>query len=312
MDKIKQLEKMIGNTPLIEIKYRFQNKTRTAYFKCEWYNLTGSIKDRVALQIIKDARASGALKEGQPIAETSSGNMGIALCGVGAYLGHKVIIHMPRRMSEERKSIMKLYGGELRLVENFREGFEECEKLAQQGEVYLTQQFNNRSNLVAYARCCREIVPKVKSISGFIAGVGTAGTLMGIGEFFKKKWNTPVIVVEPSASSLFSKGYSIGKHKIQGLSDDVIPKLYKPEIVDDIIGVDDDDAIAMAQKLSQKLGLAVGISGGANFLGCVKCGKNKCLSVFPDDNKKYLSTDLARLINTPLVDSIELLGYKVL
>lgn len=311
MDRYKNIEGLIGNTPLIEIKYRYHNVVRTAYFKCEWYNLTGSIKDRVALQIIKDAKKSGKLKNGQDIVEVSSGNMGISLCAVGRYFGHKVRVYMPHNMSDERKKLIRLYGGELCLVESFADGFSECEKMGQDGFVFLSRQFENKSNIKAYHRLCKEVESKVNKISGVVAGIGTSGTLMGIGGYFKP-FGAKVVAVEPSSSSLFSLGYSLGHHKIQGLSDDIIPDLYKADLVDQIVGVSDDDAIAMAQKLSQSLGLAVGISGGANFLGCVKYGKSHCLSVFPDDNKKYLSTDLGNCKSTPLVDSIELISYKTL
>lgn len=312
MDKYKNLAGVIGNTPLIEIKYKYKNTIRSAYFKCEWYNLTGSIKDRVALQIIKDALKSGKLKKGQDIAEVSSGNMAISLCAVGGYLGHNVRVFMPHSMSDERKKLIQLYGGELCLVDSFEEGFCECEKLHKNGVAFLSRQFANQSNVKAYRRLCKEVESKVDKICGVVAGVGTSGTLMGIGGYFKQHCGAKIIAVEPSSSSLFSLGHSLGKHKIQGLSDDIIPDLYKSDLVDNIVGIDDDDAIAMAQKLSQSLGLAVGISGGANFLGCVKYGKSHCLSVFPDDNKKYLSTDLSCSIHTPLVDSISLINYKVL
>lgn len=312
---IKDINKMIGNTPLIDIKYKFNNKILHAYFKCEWYNLTGSIKDRVALQILKDAKKRGELREGQTIAETTSGNMGIALAGVGAKLGHKVIICMPEFMSDERKSLIRLYGAKLILVSSFEEGFEMCAKLSKEG-IYLAKQFENPSNVKAYTVLAKEVekklsLEKIKHISGVVAGVGTSGTLMGLGGYFKKKYRTPIIAVEPSASSLFSTGKSQGHHQIQGLSDNLIPKLYDKTIVDNIIGIGDDEAIAMAQKLGQKLGLSVGISGGANFLACVKYGKNCALSVFPDDSKKYLSTRLSKSVSSSLVDSITLLGYKV-
>ncbi len=312
MDKYKNLAGVIGDTPLVEIEYKYKNITRSAYFKCEWYNLTGSIKDRVALQIIKDGLRSGKLKNGQDIAEVSSGNMGISLCAVGRYFGHKVKVFMPRSMSDERKKLIQLYGGELCLVDSFEEGFCECEKLNENGVAFLSRQFENQSNVKAYRRLCKEVESKVSNICGVVAGIGTSGTLMGIGGYFKRHCGAKIVAVEPSGSSLFSQGRSLGQHKIQGLSDDIIPDLYKSELVDDIISIDDDDAIAMAQKLSQSLGLAVGISGGANFLGCVKYGKSHCLSVFPDDNKKYLSTDLSTPIHTPLVDSIDLINYKVL
>lgn len=310
------LEKLIGNTPLICIKYKFQNRIKHAYFKCEWYNLTGSIKDRVALQILLDAKRKGQLKDGQTIAETTSGNMGIAFAGVGAKLGHKVIICMPKFMSDERKALIKLYGAKLILVSSFAEGFELCNKMEKEG-VFLTRQFENSSNAKAYIRLAKEVEEKLDKkrlnlLSGVVAGVGTSGTLMGLGKYMKNKYNAKVIAVEPSASSLFSTGVSHGHHEIQGLSDNIIPALYQEKSVDQIIGVSDDESIAMAQKLGRVLGLSVGISGGANFVACVKYGKTNTLSVFPDDSKKYLSTRLSKEIKSSLVDDIQLLSYKVL
>lgn len=312
----KGLEKLIGNTPLVDIAYKYKKQIRHAYFKCEWYNLTGSIKDRVALQILKDAKRQGLLKNGQPIAETTSGNMGIAFAGVGAKLGHEVTICMPQFMSEERKNLIRLYGAKLILVSSFEEGFDTCKKLEKEG-VYLTRQFENPSNVKAYIRLAKEVEGKLNknqlsSISGVIAGVGTSGTLMGLGGYMKKKYKTPIITVEPSRAALFSTGASKDHHEIQGLSDNIIPALYNEKIVDEIIGVDDNDAIAMAQKLGRELGLSVGISSGANFVACAKYNKSHTLSVFPDDSKKYLSTRLCDPINTPFVNNVTLIGYKVL
>lgn len=308
----KQLAKMIGNTPLIKIRYKVDNKVMTAYFKCEWYNLTGSIKDRVGLEIIIKAHKCGVLKKGGTIAEVSSGNMGISLCAIGAALGYKVVVFMPKNMSEERKAIMRLYGGDLRLVENFKQGFEECEKLGRNEGVFLSKQFENIANIVAYKKCAREIYSKVPKLQAVVAGVGTSGTLMGLGAFFKQKCHAKIIAVEPSAAPILSGKTALKKHKIQGLSDEIVPKLYDKNIVDDIIGVSDDDAIAMAQKLSRKFGLSVGISGGANFVACASSGVSECLSVFADDNKKYLSTDIVHPICTPFVDKIQLISYEVL
>ncbi len=311
MNNLKEVKKLVGNTPLIAIKYRFNNRVQTSYFKLEWYNLTGSIKDRVALGIIQDAYKTNKLKPGQAIVETTSGNMGISLCAVGKSLGHKVVIFMPKSMSEERKKLLKLYGGELHLSNNFDMAFKEAGEYAKTNDAFLANQFDNQANMLShYNSTAKEIAKKIKNPKKFLAGVGTAGTLMGVGSYLKQQYNTKIIALEPASSKILSNGKTLGKHKLQGLSDDIVPGLYKSEKVDKIISVTDEDAIAMAQKISKELGLGIGISSGANMVGCVLVGG--AISVFTDDNKKYLSTDLSTPCSTSLVDSIELLGYKVL
>ena len=310
MNNIKNL---IGNTPLIKIRYSIDNKINNAYFKAEWFNFTGSIKDRVAYQILTDAINAGKLKEGQEIVEVTSGNMGLSLVAVAKSFNIKTVIFMPEFMSEERKTLLKMYGAKLILTKSFKEAFSLAEVYAKENNAFLTRQFENVSNKKAHLTTAKEIESQIDVIpSGFIAGMGTSGTLMGVGEYLKQKFNAKVIGLEPHSSQVFSRGYSLGHHKLQGLSDDIIPKLYDKTKVDSLVQVTDDDAIAMAQKLANTFGFAVGISGGANFVGSVLTGLDNIVSVFADDNKKYLSTDLKTPIKTALVDSINLLDFKVL
>ena len=307
------IQNLIGNTPLIKIRYKIKNKIRNAYFKAEWFNFSGSIKDRVAYQIITDAISEGKLKEGQEIVEVTSGNMGLSLVAVAKSFNINTVIFMPEFMSEERKTLLKMYGAKLILTKSFKEAFELSEVYAKENNAFLTRQFENISNKKAHLSTAMEIEKQINvTPSGFIAGMGTSGTLMGVGEYLKQKFGSKTIGLEPHSSQVFSRGYSLGHHKLQGLSDDIIPKLYDKSKVDDLVQVTDDDAIAMAQKLAITFGFAVGISGGANFIGSVLTGLDNMVSVFADDNKKYLSTDLKTPIKTELVNSINLIDFEVL
>lgn len=311
MNKLNEVNKLIGNTPLIEVSYSYKGKVKTVLAKLEWYNLSGSIKDRPAYEIIKTAYEKGELKEGQTICETTSGNMGISISAIARLINNPVVICMPKFMSEERKELLKLYGAKLELTENFIEAFKKAEEYKKNG-AYLTYQFENDNNPKAHFNgTAKEIFSKLKDIPYFVSGVGTGGTLMGIGSFLKSKLGTKIVALDPKEASLLTFGRSMGKHKIQGLSDEIIPKIYDRNLVDSIIQISSDDAVCMAQKLCKELGLGVGISSGANFLACVLTG-DRAVTVFADDNKKYLSTDLSGNLKSDLVDEIKLIGYKVL
>ena len=311
MNKLNEVKRLIGNTPLIEVSYSYKGKVKTVLAKLEWYNLSGSIKDRPAYEIIKTAYEKGELKEGQTICETTSGNMGISISAIARLINNPVVICMPKFMSEERKELLKLYGAKLELTENFIEAFKKAEEYKKNG-AYLTYQFENDNNPKAHFNgTAKEIFSKLKDIPYFVSGVGTGGTLMGIGSFLKSKLGTKIVALDPKEASLLTFGRSMGKHKIQGLSDEIIPKIYDRNLLDSIIQISSDDAVCMAQKLCKELGLGVGISSGANFLACVLTG-DRVVTVFADDNKKYLSTDLSGNLKSDLVDEIKLIGYKVL
>ena len=311
MNKFDQVENLIGNTPLIEIRYKYKGEIRKMYSKLEWYNLSGSIKDRPAFEVLKKAYLSGELKENQPICEVTSGNMGISICAIARYLSNPVIICMPKFMSEERKKLLTLFGANLQLTESFSEAFNKAEEFKKEG-VFLPKQFENENNVYAhYNSTAVEILNKLDKIPYFVSGVGTGGTLMGVGKHLKEIRRSKIIALDPKEASLLTFGKSIGKHKIQGLSDEIIPKIYNKSLVDEIVQIRSDDAVAMAQKLCEKLGLGVGISSGANFLGCILAGDG-AVTVFADDNKKYLSTDLSTKICSDFVENIELVSYRVL
>ncbi len=313
LNRFKQIKKLIGNTPLVQIFYTYNGKKRSMFAKLEWYNLTGSIKDRVAYQIMFDAYSDGLITQKSKVYEITSGNMGISIAGICNLLNNECEIIMPKTMSEERKKLINLYGAKLTLVDDFKQGFELSNQLESKGE-FLAHQFENKSNFKAhYNSTAKEIYDKLKTkkIKQFVAGVGTSGTLMGVGTYLKEHANCRVVGIEPENARILTNKCPFSHHKIQGLSDQKLPQLYNKDIVDQVIQINDDDAIKMAQKLCQTFSLGVGISSGANFLGCVLAG-DRSVTTFADDNKKYLSTDLSSPVKSSLVDNIELIDIKVL
>lgn len=314
---------IIGNTPMIKINYKYKEKNKQIFVKLEYYNLTGSIKDRVAFYMINNAKAKGILKEKQPLIEATSGNTGISLSALGAYYNHPVYIFMPDWASKERIQLMKSYGANIFLFSKEEGGFfkciEEAKKLAQNINGLFTNQFSNMDNFFAhYETTGEEILNQLtKPISGFVSGVGTGGTLMGTGKKLKEKYpNLMITAIEPDKMPLMSKGIILSQHKIEGIGDDFIPDLIDKNKIDKILLINDYDAINMSRKLSRELGIGVGISSGANLLGGILLGNDingNIVTVFPDDNKKYLSTEITNDIDSNpnfLSNQIELLNIK--
>ena len=311
---LEEVRSLIGNTPLLQIDFSYHGKRRTLFAKAEYYNLSGSIKDRMAFHILKKAYLSGALKPGAMIAEATSGNAGIAFAALGSMLKHPVTIFLPDWMSEERKNLLRSYGANLRLVSHEEGGFLGSIALAEQmhkdnPEVYLPRQFDNTDNSEAhYLFTGPEIIAQMQRLNRvpttFVAGVGTGGTVMGIGRAIRNvNPQATIHPMEPSNSPTLSTGYKTGAHRIQGISDEFIPSIVHLNELDSIVQVDDGDAIIMAQKLSRNLGLGVGISSGANFIAALKllesmpdqqAASASVVTVFVDDNKKYLSADYAK------------------
>lgn len=315
------IDKLIGNTPMVKIKYRYQDKVGYVYAKLEYYNYTGSIKDRVAYYILKRSKELGLLKDNQPIVEATSGNTGISFAALGAYYNHPVHIFMPDWASVERVDIMKLYKAHVHLVSKeeggFREAIRRSEEYAKKLDGFLPRQFENNLNVEAhYNTTAKEIVSSMPLVDTFVSGIGTGGTLMGVAKYLKEKDKTiKIIALEPNKMPLLSGGKIIGNHKIEGIGDDFIPKIVDKEYIDDIIVIDDEDAINMSRLLAKKLGLGVGISSGANFLASVLSNGNNVATVFADDFKKYLTTDLTKEIDTNpklLSNQIELLDMEVI
>ena len=320
------LKDIIGNTPMIKILCKYKDKKINIFTKLEYYNLTGSIKDRVAFYIINEAIKKGKLKKGQPIIEATSGNTGISLAAIGAYYKHPVYIFMPDWASKERIELMKNYGANVTLISKEQGGFikcvEEAKKLAEEKNGFLANQFGNKDNYKAhYETTGKEIINNLgkldESTGAFVSGVGTGGTLMGIGDRLKKEYtDIKIVALEPDKMPIISKGKIIDQHKIEGIGDDFVPDLLDKSKINEIILVNDNDAINMSRKLSRELGLGVGISSGANFIASVlladKMDKN-IVTVFADDNKKYLSTDLSKDIDNNekfISNKIELIKYE--
>lgn len=315
----------IGNTPMIKISYKKNETINYIYTKLEWYNPTGSIKDRVAFYMINKAKETGDLKDGMPIIEATSGNTGISLSALGAYYKHSVYIFMPDWASVERVKLMKNFGANVILVSREEGGFKKCleeaEKLAKEKNGFWANQFANQNNLLAhYETTGSEIVSQLpEKICAFVSGVGTGGTLMGIGKRLQN-WSKDIkiIAMEPEKMPLISQNKIIENHKIEGIGDDFIPELLDKNLLDEVILVNDDDAINMSRKLSRELGLGVGISSGANFIASALYQeriKKPVVTVFADDNKKYLSTDLEKEIDNNkefISNKIQLLDYEVI
>ncbi len=316
--------KTIGNTPLIKIKYQYKQKINYIYAKLESYNLTGSIKDRTAYYIITKAKERGILKDEMPIIEATSGNTGISLAALGKYYHHQVYIFMPDWVSNERIQIMKSYGAQVTTFSRKEGGFKKCiqeaEKLAKKINGFLSNQFSNQDNILAqYETTGQEIVNTIQEdIGGFVSGVGTGGTLMGIGKKLRRTYSDiNIVAIEPDSMPLISKNKIIAPHKIEGIGDEFIPSLIDKNEIDKVVLINDEDAINMSRKLAMDLGLGVGISSGANFLGCAIIQeeiKLPVVTVFADDNKKYLSTDLGKPIDENqkyISNKINLLNYEI-
>ncbi len=313
---------IIGNTPMIKINYKYKGIYNKIFVKLEYYNITGSIKDRVAFYMINNAKKRGQLTENMPIIEATSGNTGIALSAIGSYYKHPVYIFMPDWVSKERIDLMKGYGAKVFLISKEEGGFIECVKKAKEMAVkvngFFTNQFANKDNFLAHFETTGEEILKQVSerIGGFVSGVGTGGTLMGIGQRLKKEYKSmSITAIEPDKMPIISGGKMLGQHKIEGIGDDFIPELLDRSKVDKIMLINDDDAINMSRKISRELGIGVGISSGANFLGSVLLAdevRGGVVTVFADDNKKYLSTELSGDMDLNLgfiSNQIELVDY---
>jgi cysteine synthase A len=323
------LNEVVGNTPLLAVDLLFRGQPRTMYAKCEQMNLTGSIKDRMALYILRDAYLSGALKPGDTIAEATSGNTGIAFSALGRAMGHPVSIFMPDWMSRERVQLVESYGARIVPITREQGGFLGAialsEKLAsERKDVFLPCQFSNAANVEAHVHgtgpeIWAQLQTQNLTPDAFVAGVGTGGTVMGTGKFLRSK-NPKIRIhpVEPAESPTLSTGHKIGSHRIQGISDDFIPAIVDLGQLDEVLAISDGDSILMAQKLASQLGLGVGISSGCNLLAALRAQEKLgpeaiVVTVFCDDNKKYLSTAL--MADEPVKDGylspgVELLGFR--
>jgi len=307
--QFQSLHRLVGNTPLLAVDVRHRGERRRIYAKHESLSLTGSVKDRMALFVLEDAYRAGLIQPGDRIAEATSGNTGISFAALGRALGHPVSIFMPDWMSEERRALIASFGANVIPVSRAQGGFlGSIERADLQGagdpHVFLPHQFSNDANVRAHFETTGpeiwlQLMAAGVAPAAFVAGVGTGGTVMGVGRYLKSRdLKISVHPLEPAESPTLSTGHKVGHHRIQGISDEFIPPIVKLGELDTIISVHDGDAILMAQRLAQH-GLAVGISSGANFIGALMAqrtigGDAPTVTMFCDSNKKYLSTDLLR------------------
>lgn len=315
--------RLIGNTPMIKIDYEYDGKQGSTYSKLEYYNYSGSIKDRIALYILQKEKENGNLSENQAIVEVTSGNTGISFSAIGALLDHEVHIFMPDWVSVERRNLIEMYGAHVHLVSReeggFKKALELAEEFALENNAFRPLQFDNPLNVEAqYTTTGQEIIDALPNVNAFVSGIGTGGTLMGIGKRIKD--NNPssqVFALEPSTLSILKMGMEEGSHMIEGIGDDFIPGIVDQDVIDDIVLIDDCDAINMSKRIAREFGLGIGISSGANFLASVIMNRDDLTiaTVFADDNKKYITTKLSEKIddNPELISNkIKLLGFEVI
>ena len=290
-----KLLETIGKSKLVQLKNIGNGKV---FVKVEKSNPAGSVKDRAALYMIKGAIEDGSLKEGMEIVEPTSGNTGIAIAMIGRAFGYKVNIIMPSSMSVERRNLIESFGANLILTGEggMQTAVDKAKELVATGNYFMPNQFENKYNAVAHEETTGpEIYKELKDISGFIAGIGTGGTVTGVGRYLKSQ-NKDIKIwgLEPEESPLLTKGEA-GPHKIQALGANFIPKVLDKKILDKTITVPSEKAIKMAKRLSREEGLSVGISSGANVLGALKMQKEiggNIVTVAPDTAERYMSTDL--------------------
>lgn len=302
----KSFTELVGNTPLLELTHieEQENLEATILAKLEYFNPAGSVKDRIALSMIDDAEASGALKPGATIIEPTSGNTGIGLAAVAAARGYKIIITMPETMSVERRNLMKAYGAELVLTEGskgMKGAIAKAEELqAATPGSFIPGQFVNAANPKAHRE---HTGPEIYAdtdgkVDIFVAGVGTGGTVTGVGEYLKSKNpDVKIVAVEPKDSPVLSEGRP-GVHKIQGIGAGFVPDVLNTDIYDEIIAVSNEDAFATGKKIGASEGVLVGISSGAAAYAAIELAKrpeNKGKTIvvlLPDTGDRYLSTPL--------------------
>lgn len=306
MKVYEKITDLIGGTPLLKLtNYSKQNNLEaTIYGKLEYFNPAGSVKDRIAKAMIDDAEVKGILKPGAVIIEPTSGNTGIGLAAVASSRGYKIILTMPETMSVERRNLLKAYGAELVLTDGakgMKGAIEKAEELAKETpNSFIPSQFTNAANPAAHiATTGPEIWNDTDGkVDIFVAGVGTGGTVSGVGKYLKSQNpNVKVVAVEPAGSPVLSKG-TAGPHKIQGIGAGFVPQTLDTEIYDEIIAVENEDAFKTGRTLARKEGLLVGISSGAAVFAATELAKrpeNKgkiIVALLPDTGERYLSTPM--------------------
>lgn len=293
---------LIGNTPMVRLNNIRTEDMADIYVKLEWFNPGGSVKDRIALNMIRSAEKAGKIKPGDTIIEPTSGNTGIGLAMVGATLGYQVILTMPDTMSIERRKLLKAYGAEVMLTpgaDGMNGSIKLAKDLAEEKGYFLPQQFENFANPEVHrATTAKEILETAGSdIDAFVAAIGTGGTITGVGEVLKEaNPKIEVVAVEPTGSAVLS-GKAKGPHKIQGIGAGFTPVVLNTDVYDSIELVENEEAMEMARRVAKEEGMLVGISSGANIAAAIKVAKRlgkgkKVVTISPSNGERYLSTEL--------------------
>lgn len=291
---------LIGNTPIVRLERVVPGGSAVIQAKLESLNPGGSVKDRICLSMIEAAEAAGRLKPGDTIIEPTSGNTGIGLALVAAARGYRLILTMPDTMSSERRSMLRAYGAELVLTpdsKDMHEAVRRAEEILEENPGYfMPQQFSNPANPEAHRRStATEILRQCPRLDAFVAGVGTGGTITGVGDVLKtERPETEIIAVEPAASSVLSGGEP-GYHALQGIGAGFVPDVLDEDVIDRVIAVEDDEAVEMTRRLAREEGLLVGISSGANCVAALRVAAElgpeaTVVVIFCDSGQRYLST----------------------
>ena len=325
-EKLEKLQKFVGNTPTLRLECQFEGKKIYILAKYEAWNFTGSIKDRMTIQILEAGYLTGQLKAGNTIVEATSGNTGISFAAMGAYLGHPVQIYMPSWVSTERKRLLRFYGAKLFEITAKEGGFEKCIALAAKKSKkkgsFGPKQFDNSWNVLAHAQTTGpEIEEAIKinnlgNLDVFVAGVGTGGTVMGVFHYFSELSGNKDEKDPFRAYPILPTNNKDGEHRIEGIGDSFIPSILDLQALSPVLRVNDSDAINIARQINS-LGLSVGISSGANVFGAIlKASKlpggSNVATVLCDGNKKYLTTDLCSSTEEPLSLEIKILDYEII
>ncbi len=292
----------IGNTPIVKLKNMAEDNAAEIYLKLEMFNPGGSVKDRIAFNMIEEAEKQGVIKPGDTIIEPTSGNTGIGLALTAAVKGYKLILTMPESMSPERRKLLKAYGAKLVLTKaslGMKGAIEKAMELIEENGYLMLQQFESPSNPDAHRKTTAQEILKDfdQELHAFVAGVGTGGTITGVGEILKKSIKgLKIVAVEPEDSAVLS-GSQPGPHMIQGIGAGFIPKTLDVNVYDEIIQVSNESAFQAARKLVRKEGVLAGISAGANLYAALQIARElgpgkKVLTVIPDTGERYLSTTL--------------------
>ncbi len=301
-DPVNSVLELIGNTPIVRINRLVEKDSAEIYAKIESFNPCSSIKDRICNAMIEAAEKEDIINPGDTIIEPTSGNTGIGLAFVCAVKGYKLVLTMPDTMSVERRNILRSFGAKIILTEGAKDmkgAVEKAQELTDNKGYYQPQQFRNEANPEIHrVTTAKEVIKQIGNIDAFVAGVGTGGTITGVGEILKKELGKHVMIVavEPSKSHVLSGG-NPGLHKIQGIGAGFIPEVLNRKIIDEIIQVSDEDAYETTKKLIKEDGILCGISSGANYFAAMKVAKKlsrgkRIVTIFPDTGERYLSTEL--------------------